>query len=81
VSQSTHLQYELAAAKAAAARLQESAAGGTPVAIPGAVDAAPTSVLEPPPAPNLTAVPDSTPQLPSTEDDREEDRLEGGGRL
>ncbi len=72
---------DLAAAKAAAARLQEAAAGGTPVAIPAAVDAAPTAPLEPPPAPHPSAVPDGTPPLPSTDADRAEDELDGGGKF
>ena len=78
MSQSTHLQHELAAAKAAAATLQESAAGDTPVAIPGAVDVGSNPNLEP--SSPLSAVPENTPPLPSTEEDVEEERLEGGGR-
>src|SRR5947207_2331513 len=66
-------EVELAAAKAAEDRLQHGAA------IPGAIDAGPTRSLEPPPAPHPAAVPATTPQIPSTDDDRADDRLEGGG--
>jgi hypothetical protein len=61
---------ELTNAKAAAARLQEAAAGGTPVAIPGST--------EPNPSPDRHG---DLPPIPSTEEDRAEDRLDGGGRL
>jgi hypothetical protein len=69
---------DLAAAKAAAAKLQDAAAGGTPIAIPGAVDAAPTVALEPPSAPHPTAIPESTHQPPLADADRDELRLQAG---
>jgi hypothetical protein len=72
---------ELAAARAAAAKLQDSAAGLAPVAIPGGIDAGPTATLEPSPTGHLSAVPDTTPQPPSTDEDRADQQLEGGGRL
>ena len=62
--------YDVAAAKAAAAKLQEAAAGGTPVAIPGSTD--PVTAITPH---------DNLPPIPSTDDDRAEDRLDGGGRI
>jgi hypothetical protein len=80
MSQPSHEQDELAAAKAAAAKLQESAAGVTPVAIPGGIDAGPTAVLEPSLTVHPSAVPNGTPELPSTAEDRADQRLEGGGR-
>jgi len=57
-------------AKAAAERLQDAAHGGPPVAIPGGTG----------PVHAETTPPASVPPIPSTDDDRAEDRLDGGGR-
>jgi hypothetical protein len=65
---------DLAGAKAAEERRQHGAA------IPGAVDAGPTTSLEPPRAPHPSAVPEGTPGIASTDEDRADQRLEGGGR-
>ena len=74
MSHASHDHDELAAAKAAVEKLQASAAGTKPIAIPGSIDDGPTPVLEPPRAPH----PD-LPPVPSTDDDRDDQRLEGGG--
>lgn len=66
---------EFTNAKATAEKLQDAAHGGAPVAIPGAIEPG-----QSPPAPQ-SAVPESTPPIPSTPDDRAEDRLDGGGRI
>jgi len=79
VSQPSRDDDDLAAAKAAAARLQEAATGGTPVAIPGSlanVGATPNPSLEPPEAPHPTAPPAGAPLVDT---DADETKLEGGG--
>jgi hypothetical protein len=80
VSEPSHTQDDLAAAKAAAARLQDAAAGGTPVAIPASLanaGATPNPSLEPPTAPPPSAQPSDAPLL---DFDPEETKLEGGGK-
>jgi hypothetical protein len=80
VSKSSHSLDDLEAAKAAAARLQEAATGGTPVAIPASLANAgvtPNPSLEPPPAPHPSAPPDDAPLVDT---DPEETKLEGGGK-
>ena len=62
---------ELAAAKSAAGRLQDASDGGTPVAIPGGYGPGQ------PPAPDN---PTDTPALPVTDDEKNDRRLEGGGK-
>jgi len=77
VSDQPHAHDDLAAA--AAARLQEAATGGTPVAIPASlanVGATPNPSLEPPAAPHPTAPPAAAPLVDT---DSEETKLEGGG--
>jgi len=61
---------DLAHAKAAEEKLQDAARGGTPVIIPGSTD----SVTASTPHTEL-------PPIPSTDDDRKEDRLDGGGKI
>ncbi len=68
---------DLAAAKAAAAKLQEASAGGVPVAIPAAWDETPAPMLDPSPSPHPTTSPAEPPE---PEDERREHILEGGGR-
>ena len=63
---------EVAAAKAAAARLQDAADGGTPVAIPGGFG---------PGQPPLPENPNDGPPLPVADDEKDDRRLEGGGKL
>lgn len=80
MSEPSHIPDDLAAAKAAAARLEEAAAGGTPVAIPASLANAgvtPNPSLEPPPAPHPSAQPSDAPLIDT---DPEETKLEGGGR-
>jgi len=79
VSQTSHCDDELGAAKASAEKLQDAATGGTPVALPGGFTAG--STPEPPPAPHPSAVPSDTPQPAASEDDLAKSRLEGGGRI
>ena len=62
---------DLANARAAEEKLQDAAHGGPPVAIPGSTDSVNPST---PPQVHI-------PPIPSTEDDRAEDILDGGGRL
>jgi predicted component of type VI protein secretion system len=79
VSQPSRDEEDLAAAKAAAARLQEAATGGTPVAIPASLSNVGTTSnpsLEPPAAPHPTAPPAAAPFVDT---DSEEIKLEGGG--
>jgi hypothetical protein len=61
---------DLAHAKAAAEKLQDAAHGGTPVIIPGSTDSVTAST------PHI-----ELPPIPSTDDDRKEDRLDGGGKI
>jgi hypothetical protein len=71
---------DLTAPKAAAARLQEAAAGGTPVAIPASLANAgvtPNPSLEPPAAPHPSAAPSDAPLVDL---DPEETALDGGGK-
>ena len=71
---------DLAAAKAAAERLQEAAAGGTPVAIPASlanVGVTPNPSLEPSPSVHPSAQPADAPLIDT---DPEETKLEGGGK-
>ena len=71
---------DLAAAKAAAERLQEAATGGTPVAIPASqanIGATPNPSLEPPTAPHPSAPPADAPLV---DPDPDESKLDGGGR-
>ncbi|HVZ23771.1 MAG TPA: hypothetical protein VG871_22010 [Vicinamibacterales bacterium] len=75
--QPAHEDKELAAAKAAAATLQEAAHGGTPVAIPAAYADSTSPALEPPASTNPAAFPESAPLV---DIDPEESDLEGGGR-
>jgi len=63
---------EWAAAKAAASKLQDASDGGTPVAIPGGFGPGQ------PPAPEN---PTDTPALPVAADERDDRRLEGGGKV
>jgi hypothetical protein len=80
VSESSPSDADLAAAKAAAAKLQEAAAGGTPVAIPASlanVGATPNPSLEPPAAPHPSAPPSDAPLVDL---DSEETKLDGGGK-
>jgi hypothetical protein len=80
VSERSRTQDDLAAAKAAAARLQDAAAGGTPVSIPASLantGATPNPSLEPPAAPHPSAQPSDAPLVDT---DPEETKLEGGGR-
>ncbi|HET9834412.1 MAG TPA: hypothetical protein VFP91_21965 [Vicinamibacterales bacterium] len=80
MSDPSHTPDDLAAAKAAAARLQEAAAGGTPVAIPASLANAgvtPNASLEPPPAPHPSAQPSDAPLI---DIDAEESKLDGGGK-
>ena len=66
-----------AAAETAAAKLQEAAHGGPPVAIPAAYGDSTSPALEPPAATNPAAFP---PSMPLVDIDPEESDLEGGGR-
>ena len=71
---------DLAAAKAAAERLQEAATGGTPVAIPASlanVGVTPNPSLEPSPSAHPSAQPAEAPLIDT---DPEETKLEGGGK-
>ena len=61
---------DLTYAKATEQKLQDAAHGGTPVIIPGSTDSV------------TAATPHSElPPIPSTDDDRKEDRLDGGGKI
>jgi hypothetical protein len=80
VSDHPHEPDELAAAKAAAARLQEAATGGTPVAIPASranIGATPNPSLEPPAAPHPSSPPADAPLV---DGDPDETKLDGGGK-
>jgi len=80
VSDHSHEHDDLAAAKAAAARLQEAATGGTPVAIPAShanIGATPNPSLEPPTAPHPSAPPADAPLV---DPDPDESKLDGGGK-
>lgn len=72
---------DLPAAARAAARLQDAAAGGTPVAIPSSlanVGETPNASLEPPAASPPSALPD---EAPLADLDPDESKLDGGGKL
>jgi len=80
VSHASQSDDDLAAAKAAGAKLQEAATGGTPVAIPASLanaGAMPNPSLEPPAAPHPSAPPVNAPLI---DPDAEESKLDGGGK-
>jgi len=54
-------------------KLQDAAQGGTPVIIPGSTDSVTAS--------RTPTMRDEVPPIPSTDDDRKEDRLDGGGKI
>jgi len=81
VDDSSRVNEHLAAAKAAAEKLQEAATGGTPVAIPASlanVGVTPNPNLEPSPSEHPSAQPADAPLIDT---DPEETKLEGGGKF
>jgi hypothetical protein len=80
VTERTHPEHDLAAAKEAAARLQDAAAEGTPIPIPGSlsnIGVTPNPSLALPEAPNPSAPPADA---PLADLDPEEAKLDGGGK-